>query len=96
MSKDSIHPAIHLLEKTISVMKARAEERGEKYQDVMGITVTKFHETSGKLLSIQEGYQFMQCLKEARAGIRLVEDDLVDLLAYKALELVHREIHEQD
>lgn len=79
--------AVELLRKAADTMEQRAKERGEEYQNVMPSTLTKFYERTGKLLTPGEGWVFMQCLKEARADIQTKEDDLIDLIAYKSLEL---------
>lgn len=83
--------AIDLLRTAASTMEQRAKERGEAYQDVMGRTVALFAEQSGKHLSKKQGWIFMQCLKQARAEIKCTPDDLIDLIAYKALELVEEQ-----
>lgn len=83
--------AIELLEKAVSIMKERASERGEEYQNVMSRVTTLFSEQTGVYLNNKQGWIFMQCLKTARAEIKEKEDDLVDLVAYKALELCEKD-----
>lgn len=78
--------ASDILRKAADTIDARAQERGEESERSISLTVKMFNSQWGTNLTEQQGWSFMQHLKAARNISGHKDDDLIDKVAYSALE----------
>ena len=78
--------ASDILRKAADTIDARAQERGEESERSIALTVKMFNSQWGTNLTEQQGWSFMQHLKAARNISGHKDDDLIDKVAYSALE----------
>lgn len=78
--------ASDILRKAADTIDERAKERGETSERSIKRTVEMFNAQWDTNLTEQQGWSFMQHLKAARNISGHKDDDLVDKVAYAALE----------
>lgn len=78
--------ASQLLRKAADTIDERAKERGETQERSMAKTIEMFNSQWGTNLTEQQGWSFMQHLKTSRNLSGHKDDDLIDKIAYMALE----------
>lgn len=78
--------APEILRKAAQTIEDRAAERGEVSERSMVRTIESFNAHWGTSLTEQQGWSFMQHLKAARNISGHKDDDLIDKVAYTALE----------
>jgi hypothetical protein len=78
--------APEILRLAAQTIEDRAAERGEVSERSMARTIETFNAHWGTELTEQQGWSFMQHLKSARNISGHKDDDLIDKVAYAALE----------